>query len=98
MCGEMYTHAETRADSTTPALSRSLTTPLATFIWHSYPLRTADATGSAREKSVLTRVHLSRRSWRLVSLWLCRANPNPFELMVGATANSWLVQANENER
>ena len=29
---------------------------------------------------------------------LSRASPNPLELLVGAKADSWLVEANENER
>ena len=50
------------------------------------------------QKIVLTRVHLTRRGRRLVSRQLCRANPNPLELLVGAKTDSWLVQAHEDQR
>jgi hypothetical protein len=90
MHGEVYTDAEAAAEPSTTALVRSLTNLLSEPNLAQLSAEDSGRYSSPKQKLVFTVAGgLSRSS-------LSRANPNPLELLVGAKADSWLVEADEN--
>ena len=90
MHGEVYTHAKAASYPRTTALVRSLTNLLSEPNLAQLSAEDSGRYSSPKQKLVFTVAGgLSRSS-------LSRANPNPLELLVGAKADSWLVEADEN--
>jgi hypothetical protein len=87
MHGEVYTDAEAASHTRAPALVRSLTNLLSAPNLAQLSAEDSGRYSSPNQKLVFTVAGgLSRSS-------LSRANPNPLELLVGAKADSRLVES-----
>jgi len=88
----MFTDTKAASYPRTTALVRSLTNLLSEPNLAQLSAEDSGRYSSPKQKLAFTVASgLSRSS-------LSRANPNPLELLVGAKADSWLVEADENER
>jgi hypothetical protein len=88
----MFTHAKAASYPRTTALVCSLTNLLSEPNLAQLSAEDSGRYSSPKQKLVFTVAGgLSRSS-------LSRANPNPLELLVGAKADSWLVEGDENQR